>query len=131
MCIGIFWFWGKAFCQFQPNLIQNLSNLSRYSKLYNWNGSIELKTIQQFNNLVFWIILYFFLLTIFFPIFCTNPNDLKFVKHVANFPWRMKLKEHHQHRPFFSHKYDLVKCSCPTFCRAKKKIFANSNSNIL
>jgi len=31
----------------------------------------------------------------------------------------------------FSYKCDLVKCSCPVSGRAKKRIFANSNADIL
>jgi len=31
----------------------------------------------------------------------------------------------------FLYKYDLVKCSCPIFCRDKKKTFVKPNANIL
>jgi len=37
----------------------------------------------------------------FFPICCTISNDLKLFKHIANLPWRMNPKKHHQCGHFF------------------------------
>jgi len=59
-----------------------------------------------------------------------NSKSINFLEHVANLPWRMNPKKYH-HFGNFSYECDLVKYNCPVFCRDKKKIFVNSNINIL
>jgi len=66
----------------------------------------------------------------FISISCTIPNDLKFFKHVANLLWRLNPKKHHHFGHFFI-QVDLVKYNCHVFCKAKKRIFANSNTYVL
>jgi len=66
----------------------------------------------------------------FFPIGCTIPNDVKFLKHVANLPWRMNPKKHHLHKYFFIQMWPC-EVLLPCFLKGQKMIFANSNANIL
>jgi len=81
-------------------------------------------------NLVLWIILYFFLLTIFSYM-------------LYNFKWSESfqaceptcLEEWIQRvtiiLDIFSYWCDIVKCNYPGGCRAKIRIFVTSNANIL
>jgi len=79
---------------------------------------------------VFWIILYFFLLTIFF----LHVVQFQMIKKFSNMlpTW---LEEWIQRvltiLDIFSYKCGLLKCNSLGFHRDKKRIFVTSNTNIL
>jgi len=66
----------------------------------------------------------------FFSICCTIPNDLKIFKHLANLPRRINLKSYHHFEHFFI-QMSASKVQLPKFLQGQKRIFVNSNTNIL
>ncbi len=57
----------------------------------------------------------------FFSISCTNPNNLKFFKHVANLPWIMNPKKHLHFGHFFIQMWPSEMQLPIFFARPKKR----------
>jgi len=93
---------------------------------------LELAFFNSINKLLtifeFWIILYFFLLTIFF-LCCTIPNDLKILKHVADLPWIRNQKGNRHFRHSFILMW-LSEVQLPGFSQGLKKDFCHFKCSI-
>jgi len=93
-------------------------------------------SINQFykkiiNILVFWIILYFFLLTIFSYMWY-NSKCIEVFQACSQLALKNESKGAlHTNMELFSYKCHLIECNCLVFFRAKKNIFVNSSAIIL
>jgi len=55
---------------------------------------------------------------------CTIPNDLNFLKYVANLPWQMNSKKHH-HFGHFSIQMRACEVQLPNFLQSQKNDFCH------
>jgi len=67
---------------------------------------------------------------LFFPLYCTIPNDLKYFKHLANLLWRMNPKKHH-HLEHFIMQMWACKVQLLDFLQGPKEHFCKFKSSYL